>query len=281
MSAVDPTAVRVALWRAMHRLVDSAPWVLDDDLALPLATTDEDWRRRPDMHPGRTSRARATIVGRARYVEDHVAERAAAGVGQYVALGAGLDSFALRTPLVAEGLSVFEVDQPSTQDWKRERLAAIGVAQPELLHWVPVNFEAGESWWQKLCEAGFDPKQPAVFSSLGVTMYLTREAVAAMLAQVARSAAIGSTVVLSFTLPLDRVDAAELASRAATERHARAAGTPFLSLYGPEQMLSLARHAGFASTAHVSSRALFERYFAERADGLRPSSSEELLVADV
>src|ERR1700681_1508355 len=97
-AAPDSTAVRVALWRAMHVQVDPPPHVLEDEIGLQLAAPDEGWHNRPDMHPLWTRRIRAAIVARARFVEDLVAEQADRGVGQYVILGAGLDTFAQRRP---------------------------------------------------------------------------------------------------------------------------------------------------------------------------------------
>lgn len=111
----DSTAARVALWRALHLEVDAPPPVLADDVGLKLLAPDKDWRKRPDMHPEGTKPFRASIVARARFIEDLVIERAAQGVDQYVLLGAGLDSFAQRRPEIASRLTIFEVDQPGPQ----------------------------------------------------------------------------------------------------------------------------------------------------------------------
>jgi O-methyltransferase involved in polyketide biosynthesis len=127
-AAPDSTAVRVALWPAMHVQVDRPPHVLEDEIGLRLAAPDEGWRRRPDMDPHFTSQFRASIVARARFIEDLVVERAGHGVGQYVILGAGLDTFAQRRPEIASSLKVFEIDQPSPQAWKRQRLIEFGLA---------------------------------------------------------------------------------------------------------------------------------------------------------
>src|ERR1700733_14238719 len=118
----DPTAVRVALWRAMHVQVDAPPHVLEDEVGLRLAGPDDGRRDRPDMHPAGTCRFRGAIVARARFIEDLVVEQAGRGVTQYVILGAGLDTFAQRRAEVAGRLLVFEVDQPGPQAWKRQRL---------------------------------------------------------------------------------------------------------------------------------------------------------------
>ena len=154
--APDGTAVRVALWRAMHVLLDPPPHVLQDEIGLQLAAPDDGWRRRPDMDPRATSGYRAAIVARARFIEDLVAEQAARGVRQYVVLGAGLDTFAQRRPEIASRLRVFEVDQPGPQAWKRQRLTELGYGIPDWLRLVPVDFEASESWWQELSVAGFE-----------------------------------------------------------------------------------------------------------------------------
>jgi methyltransferase (TIGR00027 family) len=276
--APDNTALRTALWRALHVAVDSAPHVFEDEVGLKLAAPDGDWQSRPDMSPF-TRPFRASILARARFIEDLVAERAAAGVGQYVILGAGLDTFAQRRPELASRMLVFEIDQPGPQEWKRRRLVELGLGIPSFLRLVPVDFEAGDAWWERLVASGFDRGRPAVVASTGVSMYLTNEAITATLRQVA-TLAPGSTLVMSFLLP---IELAEPDVRLGMERAAagaRASGTPFISFFTPAEMLALARAAGLAQVEHVSAAALAQRYFAGRADGLRPpANAEELLVA--
>lgn len=274
----DSTAVRVALWRAMHVLVDPPPHVLEDEIGLRLAAPDEDWRQRGDMDPRATSRFRAGIVARSRFVEDLVAEQAGHGVGQYVILGAGLDTFAQRRPEIASRLQVFEIDRPGPQAWKRQRLTELGYGIPDWLGLVPVDFEAGASWRERLVAAGFDTSQPAVATSTGVSMYLTREANAATLRELA-TLAPGSTLVMTFQLPLDLLDEEDRPARLFAENGARASGTPFISFFSPPDMMILARDAGFTDVAHVSAAMLNQRYFAGRTDDLRMSSGEDLLVA--
>ena len=239
IGAPDGTAVRVALWRAMHVQFDPPPHVLEDEIGLHLAAPDDGWRRRPDMDPAGTSRFRAAIVARARFIEDLVAEQAGQGVAQYVILGAGLDTFAQRNPKIAARLRVFEVDQPGPQAWKRRRLIELGFGVPDWLRLVPVDFEAGGSWWEQLATAGFDPDQPAVVVSTGVTMYLTKDANAATLRQIA-GLAPGSTLAMTFLLPTELLDDADRPGFQAAESGARAAGTPFISFYTPPEMLALA-----------------------------------------
>jgi methyltransferase (TIGR00027 family) len=274
----DSTAVRTALWRALHVEVD-APAVLDDRIGLQLVAPGEDWRDRGDMDPLGTHGIRLAIVARARFVEDLVVERAAAGVTQYVILGAGLDTFAQRRADLGGGLRTFEVDRPGTQAWKRQRLVHLGLGIPDHLRFVPVDFESGESWWDGLRAAGFDPERPAVVASTGVTMYLTKAATAAMLGELAGALAAGSTVAVTFLLPAELVDAADRPGLEASTRGARASGTPFVSFYTPTGMVALARQAGFADVRHVAGRELAERFFSARVDGARPSSGEDVVVA--
>jgi methyltransferase (TIGR00027 family) len=278
-AAADSTAVRVALWRAMHVQVDPPPHVLEDEIGLKLVAPDDGWRRRLDMDPHATSLFRASIVARARFIEDLVVEQAGRGVSQYVILGAGLDSFAQRRPEIASSLKVFEVDHPGPQAWKRQRLIDLGFGIPEWLRLVPVDFEAGGSWWERLAASGFDASRPAVVASTGVSMYLTKDAIAATLRQVAALAS-GSTLAMTFLLPLEFSDPEVRPGLQLAEKGARASGTPFISFFTPTEMLALAREAGFREVQHVSAATLAQRYFAGRTDGLRPpNNSEELLVA--
>ncbi len=278
VAAPDNTAVRVALWRALHVEADAPPHVFEDVVGLKLAAPDDEWRSRPDMSPF-TRPFRASILARARYIEDLVAEQAGHGVGQYVILGAGLDTFAQRRPELASRMRVFEIDQPGPQAWKRQRLIDLGLGIPPFLRLVPVDFEAGDAWWDRLVASGFDSGQPAVIASTGVSMYLTKDAIMATLRQIA-ALAPGSTLAMSFLLPIELVDPEIRPGMERAVAGARAAGTPFLSFFTPTEMLALAREAGFRQVQHVSAATLAQRYFAGRADGLRPpNNSEELLVA--
>jgi methyltransferase (TIGR00027 family) len=277
-SAPDSTAVRTALWRAMHVHIDPPPHVLEDEIGLKLAAPDDNWRSRPDMNPQWTRRLRAAIVARARFVEDLVVEQAGHGVGQYVLLGAGLDTFVQRRPEIASRMPVFEVDRPGPRAWKERRLIELGFGIPSFLRLVAVDFEAGDSWWHRLLSAGFDASQPAVVASTGVSMYLTKDATAATVRQVS-TLAPGSTFVMTFLLPIDLLEAEDRQMFEWAQKGAAASGTPFATLFRPDEILALARDAGFKQTTHVSGRAYAERYFAGRADGLHPSSGEDLLVA--
>ncbi|MFL5814781.1 MAG: class I SAM-dependent methyltransferase [Bdellovibrionia bacterium] len=277
MVAPEHTAVRVALWRALHVQIDPKPHILADEIGAMLVG-EENWRNRPDMNPDFSKGMRASIVGRARFIEDLVEEQSKQGVTQYVILGAGLDTFAQRRPEIASRLHIFEVDQPGPQAWKQNRLTEVGLGVPEGLHFVPVDFEAGESWWERLIAEGFDQSKPAIVVSTGVSMYLTKETNLATLAQMARLAP-GSTFAMTFLLSLDLVGPQERATLEFVMKRAEEAGTPFLSLFSPAEILAMAKESGFKKSLHVSSSDLYDRYFANRTDGLNAGSAEGFLVA--
>lgn len=274
----DHTAVRVALWRALHVELDPAPHVFVDQVGARLVA-EPGWHSRPDMAPDFSKSMRASIVGRARFVEDLVEERVARGVNQYVILGAGLDTFAQRRADLGGRVRVFEIDQPATQAWKRKRLEECGLLSPERLRFVPVDFEAGESWWDRLQVEGFDAGKPAVIVSTGVSMYLTREANEATLRQLARLAS-GSTFAMTFMLALPLLEPAERSVMEFVMKRAAESGTPFLSLFDPAELVALAGSAGFKDAQYVAAEELYRRYFASRADGLRAGSAEAFLVAE-
>ena len=167
--------------------------------------------------------------------------------------------------------------RPGPQAWKRQRLIELGLGIPEWLRLVPVDFEA-DAWWDRLASSGFDPARPAVVALTGVSMYLTKDAIAATLRDVAALAS-GSTLVMSFLLPIELADPEVRPGMERAAEGARSSGTPFISFFTPAEMLALAREAGFRNVQHVSAAALAQRYFAGRTDGLRPpNNSEELLV---
>jgi methyltransferase (TIGR00027 family) len=271
----DSSAVRTALWRALHVQIDSAPHLIDDEIGLALAEPEPDWRDRPDMHPIGTAPYRAAIVARTRFVEDLLLEE---GSGQYVLLGAGLDTFAQRIPEFAERGTVFEIDQPGPQAWKRERLEAIGEGVADHLRLIPVDFEADDDWWSALLRAGFDESATAVASSSGVSMYITRDATAATLRRLARMAP-GSVVAMTFMLPFDLVEEGDRRGLEGAAAGARASGTPWISFYSPDEIAGMAREAGFGDVRCVTTAELVERYLAGRADGLHAAGGEGILLA--
>lgn len=275
----DHTAIRTALWRALHVHIDPEPHVLSDTIGEELVA-EENWRARPDMAPDFSKNMRASIVGRARLIEDLVEEQLSRGVDQYVLLGAGLDTFTQRRPDLEPRLQIYEIDQPETQSWKQRRLIELGYNSTTNLHFVPVNFETGEAWPQKLITAGFDKNKPATVVSTGVSMYLSLEANLKTFSQVTKLAP-GTIFATTFMLSLDLLDDKERSLMEFVMNRAKESGTPFLSLFSPNDIISLAKKSGFKEANYVSGKDIYEKYFSKRTDGLRAGNAEAFLVAKV
>ena len=260
------TALGVAIRRAAHQLIDRPP-VLNDPIAVRLVGLGYRGKMGRASHQvGRDFRA--FMAARSRYVEDRLAEAVQEGVSQYVILGAGLDTFAYRNPFPS--LRVFEVDFPATQEWKREMLTEAGIALPDSLVFVPLDFER-QVLAEGLAEAGFDAGSMAFFGWLGVVPYLTMEAFRATLNAVAQMPA-GSAISFDYALapealsPLGRKAFDALAARVA------AAGEPFQLFFTPEEMGREVRRAGYTRLEQVDSERLNELYLQNRADGLKLSA---------
>jgi methyltransferase (TIGR00027 family) len=259
------TARRVAIRRAAHQLLDQ-PRVFDDPLALRIigAEAAEELRSNPKEHHAFSRAFRAFMAARSRYAEDELARAVAHGVRQYVVLGAGLDTFAYRNP--HPGLRVFEVDHPATQAWKREQLQAAGIAIPAALTFVPVDFER-ETLAGGLGQAGFDFSAAAVFSWLGVTPYLTRDACIITLSFVAAMPA-GSGVVFDFAMDPGLLNAGQRQALDALSQRVARYGEPFRLFFDPEKLQDELRGMGFCRTEFLQGKELNARYFNDREDGL-------------
>ena len=205
------------------------------------------------------------IVLRIRYAEDRLWEAVSAGVGQYVILGAGLDTFALRSSGWADRLSIYEVDHPASQEMKRRGLERVAGKVPANLNLVPVDFET-DRLDEALIAAGFDPEAPAFFSWLGVTCYLTEEAIRTMIDQVAGISAPGSSLVVDYRYPRLLVPAAGQALVEQMDRFVERRGEPMLSEFSPEEIAELLEGAGFEEEDSVSPDEQVRRYLQGRQD---------------
>ena len=262
------TAYMVAMRRAAHQIFDN-PKVFDDPIALAILGPGAEQRLRSEPRfLNRLGRAvRASMAARSRYAEDQLARAIERGTRQYVILGAGLDTFAYRNPHPQPDLRVFEVDYPATQEWKRERLAAAGISTPPSLTFAPVNFEH-QTLAEGLREAGFDASRPAFFSWLGVTMYLERETAMGTFRFIA-SCGRGSGVTFDYIVPRETLNwTGQLILRAMERRVARA-GEPFRTFFAPEELRDELGRMGFRAIEDLGGAELNERYFKNRADGLR------------
>lgn len=264
--------------RAAHQILDE-PRIFEDPVALKIigAQSAADISSAPDKY--KTTLAtylRAFLVARSRYAEDELSAAVMRGVRQYVILGAGLDTFAYRNPYPAGTLRVFEVDHPSTQAWKRERLDAERIAVPESLCFAPVDFEK-EDLESKLLKAGFRTDETAFFSWLGVTMYLPPDAVMATMRSIASAAARASEIVFDYALSPSRLGAGDASSYQTLTAAVAALGEPWRSAFDPDLLSADLRAAGLTPAEDLGHDEINARYFKGRSDGLRVSGRTHLM----
>ncbi|MFF0574836.1 class I SAM-dependent methyltransferase [Streptosporangium saharense] len=266
------TALMAAAARAAHLVVDQKPFIFEDTLAHSLLGGRAEeligYHRAYGEHLI-LSGVRAQVTTRGRYTERHLAELVERGLKQYVILGAGLDTFAHRSPLAGQ-VTVFEVDHPATQRWKRDLLTAAGLAPQAGPVFVETDFET-DDLVERLVANGFDPAEPALVSWLGVSMYLTGEAIGTTLTAVA-GLAPGSELVMEYALAPGLCDETataftQLATAAAAER-----GEPWLSFFTPEELSATLAEHGLTVAEHVGQR--------EAADPESWRSNEKLLPAE-
>lgn len=272
------TAERMALERAAHQVIDN-PLVLVDPLAIRMVAPGQALLLRDRSRRGINSiirkPMRATVVVRSRIAEDEMAEAAARGVTQYVLLGAGLDTFGYRNPHA--GLRVFEVDQPSTQRLKQERLAAAAVSIPDRVTFVPCDFSR-QVLPAVLDAAGFDRTRPAVFAWLGVVMYLERKDVLETLRFVA-SLPVGTVLIFDYALPPAAVPWLIRLFYRTLLRRLAAQGEPWISFFEPDQLRADLAAAGFTTIEDLDANTINRRYLDNRADGLKVSVASRIVKA--
>ena len=266
------TALTAAAARAAHLIVDTEPVIFADTLAQAMLGERAEelisYHRAHGTHPVLAG-ARAQVTCRSRYAEDRLADAIGRGIGQYVLLGAGLDSFAYRSPLAGQ-VRVFEVDHPATQEYKRRvREVAEGGGRAGGLRFVAVDF-GRDSLGEALGRAGFDAEQPALVSWLGVTMYLDESAIEATVA-VLGGFAPGSEVVVDYMLPAGMRDAAgqmyaDLVGQAAAEW-----GEPWRSVFAPGAMAALLARHGFGAARDVGQQDMIPAAAWDRSDALQPT----------
>jgi methyltransferase (TIGR00027 family) len=267
------TARGAAVYRAIHQTHEGAAIFRDPFAAKILddatrATLDE-----VAADPARRG-MRLFIVSRSRFSEEALAASVARGTRQVVVVGAGLDTFSLRNPW--PDVRTFEVDFPATQAWKRDRLEEAGLAVPKTLTFAPVDFER-ESLADGLARAGFRRDQPAFFQWLGVTPYLTREAISSTLDNIASVPA--SAVVLDYTEPFENYSPGRRASLTAVAESAAARGEPWLSLFNPPELAAILRGKGFADIEDVGFAELVGRYSSQLAEGLQAGPGGHVIRA--
>lgn len=261
------TAFKVAATRAAHQVLDR-PLVLEDPVAMAILGTHVQARLEGNLarHRGyAASSARAFVVARSRFAEDHLMQAYTAGARQYIVLGAGLDTFAYRNPHA--DLRVFEVDHPSTQGWKRQRVTAVQVAGGGEVRYAGVDFEK-DDLRTALQNACCDFDAPAFVSWLGVTMYLTRETFRQTLT-LAGSFAAGSGIAFDYGLPRESLNVLQRMAHDVVARRVKNAGEPFTLLMSPDDVQAELQSAGFNRVEDLGQQEINERYYSNRIDRLK------------
>ena len=234
------TALIIARQRAAHQALDHGA-ILYDPFALKILREDEkDVLQFANAHP-LASIGRLFTAARSRIAEDASSRAVERGVRQIVILGAGLDTFALRNPHGAQ-IRIYEVDHPATQAGKCERLADAQIALPPWLIFAPVDFEQDEVG-EKLVAAGFRQNAPAFFTWLGVTPYLTQNAIGRTLDYI--SSIRNSEVVFDYMEPPEGFSEELRQIEKARAEQLEKMGERSLSRFEPAGIATLLRSHGF------------------------------------
>jgi methyltransferase (TIGR00027 family) len=304
MDASTPsrTALVTALMRSLHGRLDPLPLLQDEwgERLVPTSVREAFARRALERLPEseraaaaadlpgfaeRALRAASSYTGvitRSRFTEDALHEAASRGVRQYVLVGAGFDSYALRTPAAGRDLRIYEVDHPATQSFKLRRLDEAGIARPAAARFLAADL-AIEDLAAVLARSDFDPLAPAFFSWLGVTMYLTRAANEQALRGIAGCAAAGSELVFTYIDDLMfRPEAGEAYVRfERLRREVAAIGEPFLCGFDPATLPQELAALGFDLLDDLSDVDLVSRYDPQDRNALRTSGHSRIARARV
>ena len=264
-------AERVGIGRAAHQFMDRGPVIFTDPLARPLiGAQGEQWLQKnlKWMRSEGLRLTRVLLALRSRFAEDELQRVMADGTRQYVILGAGLDTFAYRRTDLAATLTVYEVDHPATQEWKRERLAEARITVPDNVRFVPLDFNE-RTLAEGLAAAGFQRDPPAFFSWLGVTYYLPPESVAETL-RFAGSQRAARQIVFDYAVDPSALPPKyrEIVSR--IRGYTASTGEPWTTWFAPEQLMADLRGMGFTAAAHFEANDLLSRYLDDVDDDLTP-----------
>ncbi len=273
--AASRTAITTALMRAAHTRLDPAPLIEDPwgDRLIPESAResirDESLLR---------SLAYPNVITRTRYTEDALQAAVARGIRQYVLIGAGFDSFALRRPGFAADLKIFEIDFPATQALKLERIKACDLTLPDSVHFIAADLSQ-ESVAAALARSAFQDGQLTFFSWLGVTMYLTRAANFATLKSIASCSPARSELV--FTYFDERLFRAQSEAFRELEKSVAAIGEPFLSGFDPTALGAELAVCGLELVDDLNGAQIAARYDSAGRHGLGQSASSHIAHARV
>ncbi len=275
------TLLGVAIRRAEHQFLDT-PLIFEDPIILGLVPELADPAAVAELRSlGEPVLVllRSLFAMRSRFAEDRLAEATRRGIGQYVMVGAGLDTFPWRQPASNRGMAIYAADHPASLIWTHRRLRACGLERPPNLTHVPLDLEdcrIGDS----LAACGFDHETPSFCSVLGVTQYLSDDAIDALLSFVA-SLKSGSEIVFSFVIPDEHLDGDDLDVAVRSVARTATLGEPWKSRLQPHVLLRRLNDLGFTAIFHLTPELAQQRYFAGRKDGLRAPRWEQLIAAVV
>jgi methyltransferase (TIGR00027 family) len=291
------TAMAVALMRSVHTRFDPLPMINDPwseklvpdevlELIVARATNDAPASDLPTQASAdaaiRAHPAFPNVVLRARYTEDALHRAIRRGVNQYVILGAGFDSYALRVPPEYQDLNIFEIDHPATQALKQQSIAECDIQLPNSVHFLAADL-AREELGDVLDRSAFDATQPAFFSWLGVTMYLTREANMATLAAVANCSAPASEIVFSYVDQsyFGQQSGADGEIFASLQQSVSSMGEPFLSGFDPQELAGELTQVGMLLQEDIDDSALLQQYDPGNRNGFQASDRSHIARAEV
>ena len=266
------TAEATAAIRAVHFLHGNRPLVFEDPFAIELLSPE--WRdlclHRMELF---MTGAAGIVLGRARYTEDLLDAAVRSGVDQYVLLGSGLDTFALRRPDLLTRIRVYEIDHPATQSWKRERLAELGRELPEALEFIPVDLEH-ETVAEALSRSSYRSDRRAFFSWLGTTPYLSREAIFRTLELIVEASASGSEIVFDYRVSMEFVYPEDVPTVEFGDKFTAEGGEAKRSRLNPETLPNELSEIGLDLIESLYPKQLEDRYLAGRSDLVRPTSHQ-------
>jgi methyltransferase (TIGR00027 family) len=251
------TALGAATHRAVHQILENG-YIFHDPLASRILGEDSEASAREANGDESRRRMRMFIAVRTRFAEDAIAAAVQRGVTQIVVLGAGLDTFAYRSPF-GDKVRIFEVDHPATQAWKRERLVAAQISIPNFLTFAPVDFER-QTLATGLSSAGFDPARQTFFTWLGVVPYLTEEAVWSTLTFVSGIPG-GAHIVFDYADPPHTLSAELRTFHDQRAARAEAFGEAWISYFEADTLRTKLMQIGFTEVEDLGPSEIRQRYF--------------------
>jgi methyltransferase (TIGR00027 family) len=272
------TLLRSAIRKAAHQLLDE-PRIFNDPIVVGLVPEVSEQATLDDPAAPDPKLFRCLFAMRSQFGEERLAQAAGRGVRQYVMVGAGLDTFPWRQPDYAKNMQIFAADHPASLAWTQQRFRERGFSAPSNLNFVPVDLEElrlGE----QLAACGFDRGTSTFCSVLGVTQYLSDEAVAALL-KFASSLEMGSEIVFSFVAPDEQLVGDDLRGAVYSVARTAALGEPWKSRLSAADLVGRLDNLGFSQVFHLTPELARQRYFEGRKDILKPPGWEQLIAAIV